>query len=111
AAHYRSIVTNEIVWTNPMTLALIKGDERTFVERAVAANPAPSAEEIARVDAIMKPFKPYTDVFQFLRKPSLVLMTIAITLCLYVGIPALLAALIWRGGLVLLAAGVAYVRH
>ena len=42
--------------------------------------------------------------------PALPVMVLAVSLAFYVGLPALVAALLFRGGMVLLIAGVTYVR-
>jgi len=47
----------------------------------------------------------------FIKQPWFAPMVFAVTLGLYVGVPALVAALLFRGGLVLLASGVTFVRR
>ena len=110
AQHYRGIITNEASWSNPMVLAMVKGEGRKFAEQSVAEHSAPTEAEIAEADAAVGKLLPKQPVFAGNPSPGLLAMMIAVTLLVYVGLPALVAALAFRGGLVLLIAGVTYVR-
>jgi hypothetical protein len=46
-----------------------------------------------------------------MKQPSFPLMVVTVSLTIYVGVPALIAALLFRGGLVLLVTGVTFVRR
>ena len=52
-----------------------------------------------------------TQAANFMKQPWFPLMIVAVTLAIYVGVPALIAALLFRGGLVLLVTGVTFVRR
>jgi hypothetical protein len=111
AQHYRGIITNEASWSNPMVLAMIKGEGRKFAEQSVAEHPAPTEAEIAEADAAVGNRVPKQQPFA--EKPSLAMlaMVMAMSLFVYVGLPAVVAALLFRGGLVLLIAGVTHMRR
>ncbi|MCX6924149.1 MAG: protein kinase [Verrucomicrobia bacterium] len=111
AQHYRGIITNEASWSNPMLLAMIKGEGRKFAEQSVAEHPAPTEAEIAEADAAVGTHLPKQQIFAEKLSPALPAMVIAVTLLMYVGLPALVASVTFRGGLVLLIAGVTYVRR
>lgn len=66
--------------------------------------------EIADADAAVDQYVPKQQFFAEKPTPALPAMVIAVTLLVYVGLPALVAALLFRGGVVLLIAGVTYVR-
>lgn len=110
AHHYRGLITNSASWSSPYALALVKGDGRKFAEQSVAQHPAPTAEEIAEADAAVGKHVPKQMPFANKWPPALPIMIIAASLLIYVGLPALVAALAFRGGVVLLIAGVTYVR-
>jgi uncharacterized RDD family membrane protein YckC len=110
AGHYRSIITNETAWSSPMALALIKGDDRRFAEQCVVNHPAPTEKEIAEAETVLKPFGLQSRFPDFSRQPGFPLLVASIALVIYVFIPALLTALLFRGGLVLRLANVTFVR-
>lgn len=106
ASHYRASITNDATWNSPMALSLIKGDARRFAEQSVAEHPAPTKEEIADADAALSPLVQH---FEISRPRPVFLATVM--LAIYVGLPACIAALLFRGGLVLRIAGVVFVRR
>ncbi len=116
ADHYRQVVTNEAIWNGAFTLQMIKGESRRFAEQSVADHPSPTADEIKDADAAMSEgqFAMVHTIVQrqseLQLKPQFALMMAWTMLTIYVGIPALLAALLFRGGLVQLAARVTFVR-
>ncbi|MGO9115627.1 MAG: protein kinase domain-containing protein [Thermoguttaceae bacterium] len=107
ASHYRATIANDAIWNSPIALALIKGEQRQFAEESVADHPAPTKEEIAAADAAVDP------VVGPLLKMSMPhpLFIVTVTLAVYVCLPAWIAALVFRGGLVLRLAGVTFVRR
>lgn len=111
AHRYRSAITNETVWMNMFTAAMIKGESRQFAEQSVAEHPAPSAEEIARAEAALKPHLPEEAAFRLPQMPWFPFAVVIAALAMHVAIPALVAALLFRGGLVLWIAGVTFVRR
>jgi uncharacterized RDD family membrane protein YckC len=110
AHHYGGLITNAASWSNPFVLAMIKGDARKFAEESVAQHPAPTAAEIAEADAAVGKYVSKQQFFGEKQPPALPVMVLAASLLIYVGLPALVAALLFRGGVVLLIAGVTYVR-
>jgi hypothetical protein len=111
AAHYRSLITNEAAWSSPIALVLIKGDARRFAEQSVADHVAPTEKQIAEAEAALKPYVSQAAFPDVSRQPGLLFMITCVCLVVYVGFPALLSALLFRGGLVLLIANVAFVRR
>jgi hypothetical protein len=111
AHHYRGLITNKSSWSSAYVMAMIKGDARKFAEKSVADYPAPTDSQIAEADAAVDKYLPKQQ-FPFAKDRilSLPAMFLATTLLLYVGLPALIAAVIFRGGLALLIAGVTHVR-
>ena len=111
ASHYRSVITNEAVWTGAYTLMMIKGDARKFAEQSLTNYPAPAPEEVKDADAAIGPsLNLNRHLSEMWKKPSAPLLMAGTALTIYVCIPALLAALLFRGGLVLLIAKVTFVR-
>jgi hypothetical protein len=111
AQHYRGVVTNRTTWSSVFAAAMVKGEIRRFAEQSVAEHPAPTAEEMADAEAALKGQLPPADGLTVLRQPWFPLAAGAGALGIYVGIPALIAALLFRGGLVLRVVGVTFVRR
>ena len=111
AGHYRNVITNDAAWTSGLALAYIKGEPRRFAEQSVADNPAPTETELKDADAALEKFRPKTSPFEPMKQRWFPFAIVVGALVIYVGLPALVAALIFRGGLVLLAARVAFVRR
>jgi uncharacterized RDD family membrane protein YckC len=111
ARHYRGIITNAASWSSPYVLSLIKGESRRFAEQSVAEHSAPTEAEIAEADAAVGKYVPKYHPIAGKPAPWLPAMMLLGTLAIYVCIPALVAALLFRGGLVLLIAGVTFVRR
>lgn len=110
AGHFRSLITNNDAWTSAITLSLIKGDERRFAERSIADFPAPTADEIKESEAALKTQVGSPHVLDIFHQPWMPLFMGWVVLVTYVSIPAVIAAVLFRGGLVLLAARVSFVR-
>lgn len=111
AHHYRHVVTNKASWSSAFALAMIRPEARLFAERSVAENPAPTEKEIADAEAALRFHRSAVESANFVKQPWFPLLLVAVTLILYVGVPAVIAALVFRGGLVLLIAGVTFVRR
>ena len=90
---------------------MIKGDARKFAEQSVAEYPASTEAEIKEADAEVGKYVPKQQAFAQKLSPALLAMMMAMSLFVYVGLPALVAALLFRGGLVLLIAGVTHARR
>ncbi len=110
ASHYRSVITNQTSWSSAFALALVRGEARRFAEQSVADHPAPTGKEIEEADAAVEPILPKPEMFNVTKQAWFPLVVFAGTLAGYAGLPALVAALLFRGGLVLLIAGVVFVR-
>lgn len=89
---------------------LITPESRRFALASVAKHPNPTEEETRQADGELRP--PLRSLSQgtFVGRPEFVLVAGGMALLIYVALPALLAALLFRGGLILRAAGVAVVR-
>ncbi|HXP59794.1 MAG TPA: RDD family protein, partial [Dongiaceae bacterium] len=111
AQHYRGAITNQALMSSALALNLIKAENRRFAQESLALRPAPTDNEIAEADAAVKRILPGGEVLEMVRKPTFVLMTLYATLAIYVCLPALIAALAFRGRLILLATGVTFVRR
>ncbi len=111
ASHYRALLTNEASLSSAMALNLINGDQRRFALDSLALHPAPTDNEIAEAETTVKKFLPRSDIIDVVGKPSFALMMLNWGLAIWVCLPALIAALAFRGGLVLLATGVTFVRR
>lgn len=111
AQHYQATITNDARWTDLFALSLIKGDHRKFAERSVGTLATATEKEIADAETTVSRCCPVVDPMSFMRKPWMPPVIFATTLAIYVGVPAVLAALLFRGGLILLVAGVTFVRR
>jgi hypothetical protein len=111
AGHYRAAVTNTASWESFYALAVIDHADRQFVEESVKANPSLTEEELREVAAAMQPFLPKQPRLNPLRLAWLPLMAGGMSLIFYVALPALVAALLFRGGLLLRVFGIAVVRR
>jgi hypothetical protein len=110
AHHYRGLITNGASWSNPMVLQMIKGEARKFAEQSVAEHPALTEGEIAEADATVGKSLPKQQFFAEKPPRSLAVTVLPYVLLLFVGLPALVAALLFHGGVVLLITGVTYTR-
>ena len=110
AHHYRGLITNAASWSNPMVLQTIKGEARKFAEQSVAEHPALTEAEIAEAEATVGKSLPKQQFFAKKLPRSMPVMLLEASLLLYVCVPALAAALLCRGGVVLLIAGVTFTR-
>jgi eukaryotic-like serine/threonine-protein kinase len=109
ASHYRDVVSND-VWSSRMSRDMTSADERRFAQESLAQHPAPTDKEIADADAAIKKVPVGPDLAARLWRPSLGLTVLNALLALVVCPLALVAALVFRGGLALLATDVTYVR-
>ncbi len=110
AHRFRPTITDSNTWANPYVLSVIKPEDRRFAEQSVKDYPQPTEEEIRQAETALKPYAASAQSMGFFREPWFPLAVIGVSLILYVGIPALLCALLFRGGLALRALGIAVVR-
>ena len=111
AQHYRAMITNPASWSNPLVVSVINGQARHFAEQSVAAHPAPTEAEIKQADAAVGMLVPKGGTFTGMLPPWFPAIAVLGTLVIYVCLPAQVAALLFRGGLVLLRARVTFVRR
>jgi hypothetical protein len=108
ASHFREIITNPNQWNTLYAVSTISGDKRRFAEQSLVNYPNPTNDEIRNASVALQPLlKPN----MLSMGPNFPLLVFGVSLLIYVALPALLAALIFRNGLVLLAFGVAVVKR
>jgi hypothetical protein len=110
AEHFRSTITNTNTWANPFILSLVKPESRRFAEQSVVEHPHPTVQELQEAETALKPYVRASNPLGFLQERWFPVAVVGVGLVIYVGLPALLCALLFRGGLVLWALGVAIVR-
>lgn len=110
ASHYQGVVTNKTIWTSPFAMSMINGESRRFAEQSVARYPVPTAEEIKDANKVLKEPADMSEAFDYAKKPWFPFFVAGVTTAIYVCLPALIAAMLFRGGLVLLVARVTFVR-
>jgi hypothetical protein len=112
ASHYRPVITNASQWNTLYALTMVSGEKRRFAEQCIALYPNPTEEEIRAATAAIRPLLPNNQAaLDFSFKPWFTLVVFGVSLLMYVCLPALLAAVIFRSGLVLLACGLAVARR
>ena len=110
ANHFRQTITNANTWSNAFVLSLISEESRRFAEQSVVEHSNPTEQELQETETALKPYVRATKSLGFLQERWFPLVAAGVALLLYVGFPALVCALLFRGGLVLWALGVAIVR-
>jgi hypothetical protein len=110
ASHYRALITDSNQWRTLYAFSMIKGPARASAERAVRDFPNPSAEDVADAVDAVQPFLNKVVTVNPTADPWFPVMAFGVSLIVYVAVPALLAALLFRGGLILRALRVAVVR-
>ncbi|MEM9280462.1 MAG: protein kinase [Verrucomicrobiota bacterium] len=111
ASEFRDFVEDPEQWNSSYAQTMIVGSDRRFVEKSLADHPSPSKAEINRARKALKPFIRSSKGMDKLFASSWLPFVIAATcLILYVGVPAILASLICRGGLAMFTCGVALAR-
>lgn len=111
AVNYASIITNQTIWKGPTAGMLIQGEPRRFAEMAVKDISHPTPEQVRSAEDALRPMLTVADPMNFMSKPWVPSMIAASSLAIYVALPALLMALLFRGGLILRAAGVVFTNH
>lgn len=111
AGHFRAAVTNANSWQSFYAIAVIDQPDREFVEESVKAHPHLTEEEIHDAATAMKPFLPKKPQVNPLSLAWFPFVGAGVSLIFYVALPALVAALLFRGGLLLRVFGIAVVRR
>jgi uncharacterized RDD family membrane protein YckC len=114
ASHYRAAITNAASWNSNVASFMVQGPNRKFAEKSLADYPNPASNEVAEATAALKIYMPNaeTPVTQKnLQQAAWVpFVSAGMLLVVFVCIPAMIAALAFRGGLLMLMCGVAVVR-
>lgn len=110
ANHFRQTITNANTWSNAFVLSLISPESRRFAEQSVVEHSSPTEQEAQEAETAIKPYVKAYKPLGFLQERWFPPLVVGVTLLVYVGLPALVAALLFRGGLVLWVLGVAIVR-
>ena len=117
AHHYRDIVGKPEIWDNFLTLAVIRIPDREFVEQSIRNYPGPTEAQIAEAEAAIGSFVSPEKIEKAREKLEnssirllLYLGLAGANLLFYLALPAMIAALCFRGGLVLLIFSVGVVR-
>ena len=112
ASHHRATITNPSQWSTFYAVSTINGKNRQFAEQSLVDFPNPTEKEINAATKAMKPLvAPRDGSAKIVLQPWFPLVVFAVSLGLYVCLPALLAALLFRVGLVLRGGGVAVARR
>jgi uncharacterized RDD family membrane protein YckC len=110
AAHYGEIITNEAAWSSGLTRMFISPDARRFAEQSLVECAAAPPEEREQAEQRLGSMADQSRQ-AVLPGPLFAPFLFWFSLLVYAGLPAMIAALCFRGGLVLLATGVAYVKR
>lgn len=111
ASHYRNRISNETIWSSTLARSFLNAKARAFAEQSIAAYPEGQVPEQPEVDETLDAVAKNVFIKDLPSTPKLLVFLSFSTLVIYVGRPALLAALLFRGGLILLATGVTFVRR
>ena len=101
ASHYRATITNADRWLTIYALSMVPGEGRQFAQRSVADYPRPTGEQIDEAEAALAPMLNQMHTFNVSQQPWFPLVAGGVSGLVYVAFPALLAALLFRGGLLL----------
>lgn len=111
AAHYRGVITNAETWSSSIARALIPPKARQFAERSLDQYATATPAELQEAE---KRLGPIAQQMRAQARPSIQTMgpfLFWLGLLLYVAVPAVITALLFRGGLVLWITGVTFVRR
>jgi hypothetical protein len=109
AGKFRPIITDRKIW-NGFTCLTIPQPHRKLAERIIAERPAPSAAELAQAVSKLKPIlneaAQFTDAAQTFSPAAIGSTQFVGIWLIFVALPGLIAAAVFRRGLVMLAFGV-----
>jgi len=112
AGRFRETITDPAAWSGPYAMTVIPQPWRNLAEEIVAGHPDPSEEELREATALVKPLLDEDkswDPLERVLSPAVVLLIGIVSLVMYVVIPSLICALLFRGGLLLRILGLAIV--
>lgn len=114
ASHYRGAITNAAIWQSNHANMMVAGENRVFAEKSLEDFRDPTTSEVAEATAALKPYLQTAELKamqdQLQKAVWFPLVMAGGLLLIFVCLPALIAALAFRGGLVMLICGVAVVR-
>ncbi len=114
ASHYRHAITNPAIWQSFYANRMITGTEREFCEQSLVAHPEPDgraiADAAATVGKVLRSPERRAEEAKIRREPWFPLAVGVVVHYIFVAIPALVAAALFRSGLAMLVCGVAVVR-
>lgn len=111
ASHYRGLITNQEIWSGTLARSLIPQDARRFAEGSLDLQPPPEPRELQEAEQRLKPVADQTQASWQTAPRAFGSMILWSCLLLYAAIPSVIAALLFRGGVVLWIAGVTFVRR
>jgi hypothetical protein len=109
SSRYGDLITDANTWQSMYARSMISGAKRKFAEESVSRHPDPSDEEIEEAAAAVEPITGAMSSSNPMNQRWFPLVVFGSTLVIYVALPALLAALLFRGGVVMRALRVAVV--
>ncbi len=104
ASHYRDTINDPKQWNSSLATSLFSGEKRALAEESLHKHPSPTTEQIDKANEAIGGFTKQATETQM--APSFALMAGVASLLLYVGAPAIIASVFFRGGLLMLASGV-----
>ena len=113
SSHYRHIITDPAVWQKVNERKLISGEGREEAEASLREYPHPAAEQVEQATREMKPFLDRvreTEAMETFQRQYWFVLVGGASWLYIVGVWAVLAAVLFRGGLVMLVGNVAVVR-
>jgi hypothetical protein len=111
ASHYRPLITDSNQWMTYYALAMVQGANRKFAEQSVRDHPTPTDDQILEAEDAVEPILARMRQGNITGKAWFPLIVFAVSWIAYVAIPALFAALLFKGGVILRAFRVAVVRR
>ena len=114
AGRFRPLITNDLAWNGAMARAIITPEQRAVAERIVAAHPTISSDELAAAETAVKSRYPMISAtaqipFAFMHNRWILLGALYVSMLVYVIIPSLAGALLFRGGLAIHVLGIAVI--
>jgi len=113
AGRFGGLITNRMTWDGVNARLMFNPWQRSLAERAMATQAALTPDSFRQASLSVEPSLPpqegLVDAFPFLRQPFLLCAGMLGGLLIYVGLPAILAGLLFRGGLLMRLLGLAMV--
>ncbi|MEM7014953.1 MAG: hypothetical protein AAF585_26130 [Verrucomicrobiota bacterium] len=111
ASEFKDVVENPKTWKTPYSKMMIAPHLKAFAIRSAKSHPDPDPAKVAQAQQLLEPVENGAGgVFLVYRRAWFPALIVGATMLTTVAIPALIAALAFRGGLIMLIAGVAVAR-